>query len=104
LVDEAALNEVRRVLEREITVEGLVLFGSHALGTAEAGSDVDLAIVSPDFQDMSFVDRQALVRPLVREALGVVPLDAVCYTPQEYEDGKEGFLPGIIDREGVPVG
>jgi hypothetical protein len=52
---------------------------------------------------MSFVDRQSLVRPLIREALGVVPLDAVCYTPEEFEEGKEGFLPGIIDREGVPV-
>lgn len=80
-----------------------MLFGSHARGTADAGSDVDLAVVSPDFEGMSFVDRQSLVRPLIREALGVVPLDAVCYTPEEFEEGKEGFLPGIIDREGVPV-
>lgn len=78
----------------------LVLFGSRARGTGRSDSDVDIAIVSPDFEGMSFVERQSLVRPLVREALGVVPLDAVCYTPEEFEEGKEGFLPAIIEREG----
>lgn len=84
-------------------VEELVLFGSRARGTADAHADVDLAVVSQGFEGMSFVERQGLVRPLIREALGVVPLDAVCYTPEEFEAGKDGFLPAVIERDGRHV-
>ena len=52
---------------------------------------------------MSFIERQKLVRPLIRKVLGVVPLDAVCYTEEEYEKGKSAFLPSIIEKEGVMV-
>jgi predicted nucleotidyltransferase len=40
-------------------------------------SDYDIAVISPDFQDIYFLQRQMLVRPLVREVLGDVPLEEV---------------------------
>ena len=36
-----------------IRVEGVILFGSHARGEANEGSDIDLLIVSPDFEGLN---------------------------------------------------
>lgn len=96
-----ALNKIRRVLSDEIDVEEVILFGSRARGTADEGSDWDIAVVSESFEGMGFAARQRLVRPLVREALGTVPLDVACYTREEYEAGRQAFLPRILDEEGV---
>jgi predicted nucleotidyltransferase len=79
----------------------VIVFGSRVRGTHDEDSDWDVAVVSPDFQEMRFPQRQRLIRRLVRQALGVVPLDVVCYTPEEYEAGQDGLLPSIIEEEGV---
>jgi len=100
---EVALAAVERALEEDVEVKEVYLFGSRARGSYDEDSDYDLAVVSPDFEDMRFKERQELVRPLVRKALGDVPLDVACYTPAEFEEGKKGFLPGVIEEEGISV-
>ncbi|MBS1263950.1 MAG: hypothetical protein MAG715_01145 [Methanonatronarchaeales archaeon] len=101
---KTALRTVKRELEKELDVQEVYLFGSRARGSYDEDSDYDLAVVSPDFEDTRFKERQELVRPLVRKALGDVPLDVACYTSAEFEEGKKGFLPGIIEKEGARVG
>ena len=43
-------------LKQQIPVEKAVLFGSYAKGSYEQDSDVDLAIFSPVFENMTRVD------------------------------------------------
>lgn len=100
---EKVVKKVEKVLEDRLEISAVYLFGSRAKGSHREGSDYDIAVVSEDFKDMSFGERQSLIRPLIREALGDVPLDAVCYTPEEFEQGKDAFLPSVIDEEGVPA-
>jgi hypothetical protein len=26
------------------------------------------------------------------------PLDVACYTPEKFEEGQDGFLPGVIEK------
>ncbi len=92
---------IRDILQEHLHLEAVYLFGSRARGEGDRWSDYDVAVVSPDFEDVAFLERQRLVRPLVREALGTVPLDIVCYTPEEFERGRDGFLPEVVEREGV---
>jgi uncharacterized protein len=49
--------ELRR---HNIRVNKAVLFGSHAKGTARDDSDIDVAIVSDDFEGVRFLDRQKI--------------------------------------------
>lgn len=100
---EELLNPIKEKLSEKISVRKVCLFGSRATGQIHEDSDYDIAVISEDFQGKSFTERQSLVRPLVREVLGLQPLDVVCYTPDEYEDGKTAFLPSIIEDEGVAV-
>ena len=52
-------------LRKVLPIERAILFGSHAKGTADDGSDIDVAIISPMFADMLRVDSFVL---LMREA------------------------------------
>lgn len=97
------IRRIKERLEEEFEVETVYLFGSRAAGTFHAESDYDIAVVSPHFEAMSFHDRQMEVRSLIHEVLGDEPLDVACYTPTEFERGKDGFLPEIIEREGISV-
>lgn len=95
---------MKRELAKKVRVTRVCLFGSRARGTFNAESDYDIAVISPDFEKLPFIERQLLVRPLVRKALGeLIALDVACYTPEEFERGKIGFLPGIIEAEGIAV-
>ncbi len=66
---------------------GLWLWGSRAQGTAHEYSDIDLIIVSEEFEGIKFVHR----RLDFKQRLGLLwdreaeIVDAVCYTPQEFE-------------------
>ncbi len=95
------LKKLQKVLEKKISVESLYLFGSRARGNFHAESDFDIAIISASFDHLRFLERQLLVRPLLRHVLKNAFLDVVCYTPEEYEAGKKGFLPEIIENEGI---
>jgi predicted nucleotidyltransferase len=43
------LDRYRQALERSIRVDRLVLYGSYARGDARDDSDIDVIVVSPDF-------------------------------------------------------
>lgn len=98
---QTVVKRVKRALSSKIRVKSVYLFGSRARGSYREDSDYDIAVVSPDFAGMDFLERQRLARPLVRKVLGDVPLDVVCYTEEEFEMGRKAFLPAIIEEEGV---
>ncbi|MGH9339595.1 MAG: nucleotidyltransferase domain-containing protein [Acidobacteriota bacterium] len=100
---EQLLKDVRDKLSGEIRVTKVWLFGSRARGREKADSDYDIAVISNDFRGMAFADRQRLVRPVIREVIGIQPLDVACYTEDEYENGKTAFLAKIIEEEGIAV-
>jgi predicted nucleotidyltransferase len=89
---------VRQAIERlqqSILVQQVILFGSHALGKADAWSDVDLAVISPDFSRMS---HRKLMDLLVEVALAVDPsLEIRPYTPRDLREARPtNFLGHIL--------
>ncbi len=97
------LAALKKEISKKIRVQKVYLFGSRARGTFHAESDYDIAVISPDFYGLSFLERQQLLRPLIRKVLGNVSIDVACYTKEEYLSGKKGFLPQIIEAEGIPA-
>ena len=76
----------------------VVLFGSHARGTASEWSDVDLLVILPNVADK----RDAAVN--IRRVLGDLPVckDIVVATPEEI--ARRGRLPGTVLRSALREG
>ena len=95
---------VRRAIERlqqKIRVQQAILYGSHARGEADASSDVDLAVISPDFSTLSH--RRAMDL-LVEVALAVDPsVEIRPYTPQNLREARPTNFLGHIIAEGKLV-
>ncbi len=95
---------VRRTLDylaRRIRIQQAILFGSHACGQADQWSDVDLAVVSPDFARMGHQQRMNL---LVEVALAVDPrVEIRAYTPRDLTAARPTNFLGHILATGAVV-
>ena len=95
---------IRRAIEyllRKIRVDQAVLFGSHARGGADEWSDVDLAVISPDFARMR---HNKIMDLLVEVALTVDPsVEIRAYTPKDFKEARPTNFLGHILAEGRVV-
>jgi len=87
---------------RKIDVTKVVLFGSHVAGRSHRWSDIDIAIVSEDFQDMPMRDRLMLLNKIAWEQ-GVTQVDALGYTEGEYNSENPLDLVTEIKNSGTVV-
>lgn len=81
-VDENLLKEIVRRLVDAVDPDRIILFGSHARGEANAGSDVDLLIVK-DTDEPPY--RRSVPAYRALSGLGV-PKDIIWRTPEEIEE------------------
>ncbi len=78
-----------------LTVHGAFLFGSAARHTMKKDSDIDLIILSRDFDGMPFLKRlQFLNRQRQGPAL-TVPMDILGFTPKEFQQFRTHASPNI---------
>ncbi len=96
-VQEKIQEMVRRIVER-FEPEKIILFGSHARGTATADSDVDLLVVIP--VKGSRLEKTIEIRVAVHDIR--VPKDIVVTTPEDFAWRKDivGTLERPVMREG----
>jgi predicted nucleotidyltransferase len=98
---EAVIKQAIEFLLQQIRVQQAVLFGSHAKGEADKWSDIDIAVISPDFACMS---PKQVMDLLVEVALSVDPALEICpYTPQDLNDARPTNFLGHILAEGKVI-
>lgn len=88
-VTEELLQEMTDIIVREVKPRKIILFGSHARGTARADSDLDFLVV----EDGPF-DAQRSRRAEVTRLCNIIfdyfiPIDFLVFTPQEIEKWKD---------------
>jgi predicted nucleotidyltransferase len=76
------LREFKKRIEGHFAIERMILFGSRARDDWLYESDIDLILVSRDFQTISFLDR---IREIASMWDGDLSLEPICYTPDEFE-------------------
>jgi len=92
---DKAINDFAERLEKGIRIEAILLFGSYAQGTAHDDSDIDLAVISPDFEGMAINERQAIIAKLT--AHRIADLSPLGYPSSAYHNpGQHSFLREII--------
>jgi predicted nucleotidyltransferase len=81
------------VLKEHINVEKLILFGSFAKNQQLQDSDIDIAVVSPDFTGDRIADQLNLMRYRRQVDLRIEP---VPFKPQEFI-ASDPFVKEIMD-------
>jgi hypothetical protein len=84
-----------------IRVDRAILFGSHARGEARDGSDIDVLIVSSDFEIMN--SRERLEQLGTAAARLWQPIEAIACTPAELVHVEPATLLEEILHTGVQI-
>lgn len=89
---------LRIVKDANIRVEKAILFGSYARGNAGEWSDIDIAIVSPDFSGIRFYDSKRLIPFLLKIDTRI---ELHPFRPEDFTEDND-FVREII-KNGVEV-
>ena len=80
-------------IKKFFSIDKFIIFGSRARGDYFLDSDIDLIVVSKDFEDINFRKRMGI---LLEWWEGPVDLEVLCYTLQEFERKKKQI--GIVKQ------
>ena len=107
-MDKKSAIAVVRFLAETLQNQGLqvdkaILFGSMKRDEGHSESDIDVAIVSPDFSDKDVFERAALMG--VAESKTIrrfqIPLDVIFLSPEEYAAGDS--FAALFAQEGESI-
>lgn len=92
---------IQAIRNRNIRVEKAILFGSCAKGSTDENSDIDIAIISPDF-GRDYLEEAVMLKEISEDIdLDISPRP---YSLNEYKRVKQGqFLYDEIISKGKPV-
>jgi predicted nucleotidyltransferase len=94
-INKIAKRFVTQLENKNIQVQRLILFGSHAAGKAKQYSDIDIAVISPAFENKGILKRQELLGEAIYPLQE--PIEALGFTPREYANAAPmSFLSEII--------
>src|SRR4030042_2164144 len=87
-MDKRAVLEIissfRKAIESEgIKINKLVLFGSYATNRYEQDSDIDVVVISKDFNNKNYWERIDILSSAIYRIFQ--PIEAVAMTPEEWE-------------------
>jgi predicted nucleotidyltransferase len=107
-VDKNTVTDAIRFLEQRLINSGLniskiILFGSQAREQANEDSDIDIVIISEDFEDKDIFERCEMTKDAeimtIREFM--IPIDIITMTPDEF-DSESSLIAGFA-RNGKVV-
>jgi predicted nucleotidyltransferase len=89
---------IKALIRKNIKVEKVYLFGSYAHGNAKTYSDIDVAVISPDF-GKSYLEETRLLMKIARDVDLMISPDP--YSVEEFNNAKQGdFLWQEIIKKG----
>jgi len=92
--------EFKKLLAKQgIANSKIILFGSYAQENHREDSDIDLIVISEDFRGKDYWERIDILSEVIAEIWQ--PIEAVAFTPQEWERGDSIFVDFV--RQGAEV-
>ena|ERR1019366_7310447 len=104
LTQKSAIEKVRlfakKVNESGITLQRVVLFGSYAKNTQRKWSDIDVALVSDNFNGAGFYDVALFGKTLIKKPFRSI--QPKTYNTSQFNPAKDPFIEEIL-RTGIEV-
>lgn len=91
-------NLAKTLAANSIVVDKIVLYGSYAKGNPRAHSDIDLAIISPNFKGKKLLEIQATLARLLAQYLSVA--EVIGYSSDDFRTASPETFIGEIKRTG----
>jgi predicted nucleotidyltransferase len=81
----------KSLTEQGINVDGIALFGSALNGNMHEDSDIDLIVISKDFEGKDIFEQAGITGKAQWDTIRAfhVPMDILTMTPKEYERSKQ---------------
>ncbi|OGQ06087.1 MAG: hypothetical protein A2W61_02015 [Deltaproteobacteria bacterium RIFCSPLOWO2_01_44_7] len=92
---------VRELAKRNIHPERVILFGSHASGSASDWSDIDISIISKDLEGKGILERQLILGRANQDLQA--PLDVIGYSTLEASQCESGTFLYEIIKTGLEI-
>lgn len=87
------------LIKKGIKIDRILLFGSYANGTQQAGSDIDLVVISDSFSYMDYWQRIDVIADVIGDIFQ--PIEAIAMTNDEW-NSKSSMITEFA-RNGIPV-
>jgi len=100
----AAINFIKGFLKnRNLTLDKVILFGSYVKGNYAKDSDVDIAIISRDFNGRDIFQRAEMLKGLKWSLIAkfMIPFDIVPMSLKEWQEGSSLVVEFV--REGQTI-
>lgn len=100
-IKNIVLKYIRNLESLGISVQRVIIFGSQAKGTFSKDSDIDIAVISKEFEKMGLWEK---AKYLGRAARGIpYPIEAIGFSPSQLKKSEEGTLLDEVKRSGVEI-
>lgn len=81
------VSQFQKTIElKGIRINKIILFGSYVTEVQREGSDIDLVVISEDFNDMGYWERIEMLSDAIYELFE--PIEAIAMTPEEWENAN----------------
>ena len=105
LTQQAAINRVRQFIyeiqSRGVSLSHVILFGSYARNEQHDYSDIDIALVSDNFEGLSLVDIELFRDIKIQSPYKILELHT--YNTVDFERGDNGFIDEEIKPKGIVI-
>lgn len=100
-INQIITQYIQELKSANIRPQKVILFGSHATRAAGTWSDIDLSIISDDFEGKGILERQQILGRANQDLQA--PLDLLGYTSRELAQCEPGTLLDEIRKTGIEV-
>ena len=83
--NQEKIKEITDKIVNEFQPDKIILFGSYAWGEPDENSDVDLLVISKEFNHFSGMERLIMLSRLRHGLARKTPLDIIGLTPKEFQ-------------------
>ena len=93
-----SINKFVKEIKKKYRITAIILFGSYAKGTANEDSDIDIAVISDDFDDI--YDSMAILMGMTWDIDARIEPHPI--TTEDYKKVSDPFIKEVIDT-GIKV-
>jgi len=97
-IKKIAESLVETLIENNIAIDKIILYGSYAYGRPRKHSDIDIAIISPSFEGKKILEIQEELAKVFTKYLSII--EPVGYSSEDFRTAEPETLLGEIKRSG----